>query len=612
MFLIFTTVERFTVEIIHLSRRAARNLVVSFLFALIDRRACWAPFASCGCLRGPSSVPRGLKAHCSNLDFLSKLRPKQIQEITELDVSGLSMKTIDNKLRKLRNLKKLDLSNNELEDLKNFPQLSHLTHLYLSNNHIVQFTASDLPKSIKHLDISSNRIAVLTDISKFLPNLREINLNENVLTCECDFLKYRDALLRNDVHITRPANCFNPENVRGISLLSAYCVSGKVTYDDLGQMLADEPGSGEDVSAIVAASTSSDFLGYDVKEEETAPDDDALDPEYIPMNLDANSSTSESFDEPIEGSGLPFLEPTDGSGDGEFTPVFPNPEIPHCYYNCSTPAPSKDTNASEPSGSIGQELWRIFGEITGESPTSTTTSTSTTTTPSPPPSPPPVKEVEHQQSSATVQETISKERPSENDSIRAAIDAPKESQAKEDVSKKNNATTYVIVAVLFAAMVVLVMYVIIRRRRSARHPINNRRPASNHEIKEIPAPVEMKPLMTPPVQTFHKPNPVQEERRPLVNRQNGTNKKEGDEKPVKDETDGGRAPPVENGFDVTEDVPQIRPKKEDDALLTPGTKRVTIQAKELSSPKSPVLVQRHVGDDGKIISSPVSNEFKYT
>ncbi|KRT82638.1 hypothetical protein AMK59_3775 [Oryctes borbonicus] len=547
----------------------------------------------------------GLKAHCSSLDFLSKLRPKQIQEITELDVSDLAMKTVDSKLRKLRNLQKLDISNNELEDLKNFPQLSHLTHLYLSHNRIEVFTASDLPKSVKHLDLSSNRITVLTDISKFLPNLREINLNENILMCECDFLKYRDALLRNDVHIVRPANCYKPENLHGISLLSAYCVFGKVTYDDLGQMLADEPGSGEDVSALVAASTSSDFLGFDATENEAVPDDDDLDREYFRTNIDTNSSLSESSDESIEGSGS-YIDVTGGSGDGAFVPVSPDPEVPHCYYNCSTPAPSNDTSTNEPPGSIGQELLKIFGDLTGESSSSTTTTTTSS---------PLVKEVEQQKSSATLQEIVSKERPSENDNIRAAVDAPKESQAKEDVSKKNNTTTYVIVAVLFAAMVVMVVYVVIRRRRSAR-PINNRRPASNHEIKEIPPPVEMKPLMTPTprVQTFHKPNPVQAERRPLMNGQNGTNKKGDDEHPVKDETDAGKAPPVENGLDVPEDdEPQVRPKKEDDALLTPGTKRVTIQAKELSSPKSPVLVHRHVGDDGKIISSPVSNnEFKYT
>lgn len=550
----------------------------------------------------------GIKAHCSSLDFLSKLRPKQIQEITELNLSDLAMQNIDTKLRKLRNLKRLDLSKNNIEDLNNFPQLPQLTHLYLSNNRIKQFTASDLPKSIKHLDISSNHIALLTDILKYLPNLREINMNDNILTCDCVLLKNRDVLLRNDVHIVRPANCYTPENVRGISLLSAYCVSGKVTYDDLGQMLADEPGSGDNVEAIGSASISSDILDFEATEKGTLVDDD-LDGDYFATKANISSTNSDPDDNGEGSGGLALFDVgEEGSGD-EFIPVSPNPNVPHCYYNCSTPPPINDT--SEPPVNIGQEIWQVLDDITGKSTTTPAAATTTTTT-----LPPPVKEIVHQQSAATLSETRPEKQSETGHGSRAGVDAPKQSQTTEDVSKKNNTTTYVVVGVLFFAMVALVLYVVVRRRRSANQQ-NNRRPASNHEIKE---PVEMKPLMTTQAQPYKPPNPILEEKKPLMNGQNGTNKKSEDD-PVEDqhnqqtdEPDGGKLPPVENGVDTADvDEAQMRPKKEEDALLTPGTKRVTIQAKELSSPKSPVLVHRHVGDDGKIISSPVSNnDFKYT
>lgn len=560
-----------------------------------------APFSSTVCPENCecSSLQNGIKAHCSSLDFLSKLRPKQIHEIVELDIGNLSIKTIDRKLRKLRNLKKLDLSNNGIEHLKNFPQLPLLTHLYLSHNRLQQFTASDLPKSVKHLDLSSNRIAVLTDISKLLPNLREINLNDNLLTCECDYLKYRDSLQLNDVHIVRPANCYTPENVRGISSLSVYCVSGKVTYDDLGHMLADEPGSGEDVSAFAAASTSSDVFNFDATEEGTATgdeDDFDNDNEYFRINI-FNSSKTDSWENFLEGSGSAYLDPVGGSGDGEFIPISPDPEVPHCYYNCSTPAPDNDTSITEPPVSIKQEISRFLDEINGQTTTTTVSTTTVTTTTTQPP----VHEEVVEKNAATISETVVKS--GESEKSRASVDAPKQSQTTENTSKNNNTTTYVIVGVLFAAMVALVVYVVVKRnKRNA----SNRRPASNHEAKE-PSPVEMKPLMSVQAQPYKPIPPV--ERTPLINGQNGTNKKSEAEEPLKDETD--RNSPVENGLD--EDEPQIRPKKEDDAVLTPGTKRVTIQAKELSSPKSPLLIHRHVGDDGKIISSPVSNnELKYT
>lgn len=522
----------------------------------------------------------GISARCSSQNFLYEYTSKQLQDITDIRLSGLSINTVDDIMRKMRNLNRLDLSNNRIENLDSFPLFHDLTYLDLSGNRLDKLIPEHLPKSIEHLDISSNRIRVLSkDVMKYLPNLRELNFNGNPLTCDCDFVRDRDYFLHKDVHIVRPANCYNPENVRGISWFSVHCVSGRVTYDDLGEMLGDEPGSGEDVANMVATSSSSDIMGYDTGEEDLKGNED-IEEEYFRHY--GNSSSSESIEDSVEGSGSAYFNV--GSGDGEYTPVSSDPQMSSCFFDCSTPPPSNETDETEPPASIGEEISKFFGDIRGETTTaSTTTATTTTTTQIP------VFEKEVEKSAATL-----------STGARANIEAPKESQATQEVSKKNNTTTYIVVGALFVAMVALVAYVVVKKRKARNN--NNRRPIPNHEAKE-PAPVEMKPLMMTESVPF-KPSPPAE-RTPLINGQNGT------KKPEEDQTDAKVDIPVENGLEE-EETPEIRPKKDDDALLTPGTKRVTIQARELSSPKSPVLVHRHVGDDGKIVSSPLPNEFKYT
>lgn len=84
---------------------------------------------------------------------------------------------------------KINLSQNNLKDLKNFNIFSNLVEINLSNNNIKPQNISELPFNIKKLNLSKNQIMTVNyvknnnqvSIFKEMVNLEEIDLSFNNL-----------------------------------------------------------------------------------------------------------------------------------------------------------------------------------------------------------------------------------------------------------------------------------------------------------------------------------------------------------------------------------------------------------------------------------------------
>jgi U2 small nuclear ribonucleoprotein A' len=82
----------------------------------------------------------------------------------------------------------IDLTDNRLSRLENFPRLNRLTSLYLSGNVIETMDANNLAKNISHLihlDLSYNRISTLFEVGNLghsFPKLEILILDGNPVT----------------------------------------------------------------------------------------------------------------------------------------------------------------------------------------------------------------------------------------------------------------------------------------------------------------------------------------------------------------------------------------------------------------------------------------------
>ena len=88
------------------------------------------------------------------------------QSLLQLQVSGIRLARVDNRMLKLVNLTKLNLSGNEIKTLPdNFDLLENLSEIDFSSNYLEKiprgFCVGILSKRLKLLDISENRITML-------------------------------------------------------------------------------------------------------------------------------------------------------------------------------------------------------------------------------------------------------------------------------------------------------------------------------------------------------------------------------------------------------------------------------------------------------------------
>ncbi|MBN1802155.1 MAG: leucine-rich repeat protein [Candidatus Lokiarchaeota archaeon] len=101
----------------------------------------------------------------------------QCENIGDLDLSDNQLKEIKG-LENLIKLKRLNLSNNNITEIEGIQHLSDLLHLDLSNNKIKKITNLENCKKLEHLDLSGNDIEKIEGLEN-LKDLKELKLEEN-------------------------------------------------------------------------------------------------------------------------------------------------------------------------------------------------------------------------------------------------------------------------------------------------------------------------------------------------------------------------------------------------------------------------------------------------
>jgi len=464
---------------------------------------------------------------CDSLNFLEKLKVKQVKAVENLDLSGADLHKL-HKLKKLKNLKTLDLSNNYVYNFEELSYLPKLTSLNLSANHLKYFTAN-LPKLIS-LDLSNNYLTYIPHNLKKMHFLKDINLSNNPLNCDCDTFVERDLLLSVNVTFTGVVTCFQPAKLRGKNFLNVSCSK----LDLLDRMQGDEPqveGSGAEE---VEEESLHENLNGNIENEGF-------------LGLAKMKASDEAENEEVEEEGSGDEE---GSGveEEEIIPTFDRSDHespPSCHFNC-TELEIENKNSTEEDPNILHEIGIAIG-IQKEKQVPITTPASVG-------------------KSANVESESKSDDSSTEDDI---IGATQPEQIKE--SSWN--TNLIIVIVLVVIMTILIMYSIVAKKKQ-------RRPEPVREE-------EMKPLANLKSNTTANGNNPPE-KAPLINGQNGAKVNR-------------KSEPDHNRND--DDDEDLNKSNEENGLL-PETHKVTIQAKEFSTPLTPRFVNRHRSEDGKIITTP--------
>jgi hypothetical protein len=117
------------------------------------------------------------------VDGIIDLHGDYLQSAKKLNLSSNGIRLIDDLAKLNVFLTKLDLSFNDLEEVKGLQSLTLLEELNLSGNRLTDVTHIQHMTSLKHLDLSQNNITQLRDIQMLdkLQNLRSLNLAGNPL-----------------------------------------------------------------------------------------------------------------------------------------------------------------------------------------------------------------------------------------------------------------------------------------------------------------------------------------------------------------------------------------------------------------------------------------------
>lgn len=514
------------------------------------------------------TVDGKLHATCSTLELLRKLQPKQIRALESLVVRDARLTAIDIKLKVLRDLKTLDLSNNEISSLKEFPDLPNLIHLNLSSNRIKFFSASALPKTLTGLDLSSNLISDIHKDVFALKNLRNLNITNNPIFCTCSALWVRDSLKDAQVVLNEPVTCEHPSEFRGKSwYASGICPQKQRSVNIWDEYQADEP--------QIEGSGSGDVI-EDLAAKGSVPFEQDIEKEFIP---ELNRAKTHEEDETFEGSGYVINE--------DYSKIRPKA----CHMNCSTPPPIEDKNVTDASPISGLDAIRIIAEdFSGkniEEPQSTTQAVIII-------SEKPVVEKEFVLSTQKVVESPHKET-SPKANIEVFKVASETEKQKTEVQTNQSNGVYILLFVLGALLILLILYAVtstIKKKNKRQRNLQN-----DSDKKSMQGMTEMTPIK----KSLPEKDGNLAERVPLMNGQNGKTAEE-----PKNEENTNLLTPANGDNEFVE----LRKKLNKDALLTPETKRVTIRAGEIpgSVPRTPLLVERHISSDGKVITTPSSDQ----
>jgi U2 small nuclear ribonucleoprotein A' len=112
----------------------------------------------------------------------------------QLDLRGYKLLVIENLGAMEDQFDTLDLSDNEIKKLDNFPRMTRLRTVLLSNNHITRIDAraGGNLAHLEHLVLTHNRIANFSDLDALaaFPSLTTLSLVENPVTLRPNYRLY--------------------------------------------------------------------------------------------------------------------------------------------------------------------------------------------------------------------------------------------------------------------------------------------------------------------------------------------------------------------------------------------------------------------------------------
>lgn len=193
------------------------------------------------------------EASCNDLEDVKHI---EAQNLTLLKAHVLEKTLTSVPFKKFSfSLKRLDLSTGDLQFIESgaFAKLTNLLDLKLADNSIAQFKddAFDGLKSLKNLDLRRNDIQHLSAAFTKLPALRNLEVSENPIACNCATLRIRDELLAREVKISKKVFCVTPSHLKGISLLEPEAEVICMFEEQDAEMQADQTiGSGDGADTI--------------------------------------------------------------------------------------------------------------------------------------------------------------------------------------------------------------------------------------------------------------------------------------------------------------------------------------------------------------------------
>ncbi len=112
----------------------------------------------------------------------------------QLDLRGHKLIVIENLGAMEDQFDTLDLSDNEIKKLDNFPRMVRLRTVMLTNNHVTRIdgrAGHNLP-NLQHLVLTNNRIANLSDLDGLasFPGLATLSLVDNAVTRRDNYRAY--------------------------------------------------------------------------------------------------------------------------------------------------------------------------------------------------------------------------------------------------------------------------------------------------------------------------------------------------------------------------------------------------------------------------------------
>lgn len=561
-------------------------------------------FVAAGAIGEPTIIRR---VESTSFEFLDKLTQKEYRSILNLTMQDASIHKVNPRLKYLKNLEHLDMSNNNVQ-LSTLPSFVHLKTLKLSKNSLKYVNMTALPPNIQELDLSNNLLTAIPKDWEALRSLKVLHFQKNLIDCNCYNVLNYQRVIEKGIQVTGPLLCHSPTNYVGKDISSISC-----TLHDIMQY--DEAVEGSGASDIFEENLDEGKTNvafeHETEDEDQIVDQNTIIDEKLPVEEELVEHNSEKTHEEVieqEGSG------DEGSGFG--IPL-PASGILGCIEDCSTPGPvgAHDEEYASPvpgpieSVKILLEDMNIF-----KNPETKTTTPITATTGT----------IEKTESEGVVKEprilkkNNYKEESGKPDDVEVFANStePKELERASVVPKDMTAVYAILGVILFLAVVCTFYF--IKNRRSKNH--NNRR--------EIPLlGEEMKSMNKPVVQEINEksskgPGNIPENL-PLLNGQNGKPRSDSpkltsyvplahpeflndDEDEKVAQVNGvKRLPSDEDNVGDDADV-EVRSKTQPE-LLTPGRQRVTVRESEIPEPipKTPLLVHRQMNSDGEFVNMPV-------